>query len=269
MNPLPDFLNRSPLQWIDGVIPAFAPDAESLYDRRPGTVDIYTGIAYGHILFQQRVTEPLYSRFAALLNNDPLPRRILDIGCGPARIAYDAAPVLPRSEFICVDISKEMAHRAWQILVSGLSIPLPAWDYRGRPGTTFDNALRLKNVWIAQGDALDLPFHSQSFDTVTAALLLCRVSNPLQAIHEMARILRPGGQLILATPFAFNDPSHWQQFWPPAELHRVLSHTGLELRQSEEDIPYEEIIDANGNSHRYRVSLTLAQRHQTERSLLL
>lgn len=260
MNPLPDYLNRSPVQWIDGVVPAFAPDAESLYDRRPGTVDIYTGIAYGHILFQQQVAEPLYSRFFALLNSDPSPRRILDIGCGPARIAYDAAPALPQSEFICVDISKEMAHRAWQILVSGQSVPLPAWDYRGRPGTVFRHALRLQNVWIAQADALDLPFQSQSFDTVTAALLLCRVSNPLQAIHEVARVVRPGGQLILATPFAFNDPSHWQQFWPPAELQRVLAHSGFAIHQFEDGIPYEEIIDANGNSHRYRVSFCVAHR---------
>ncbi|MBL8220423.1 MAG: class I SAM-dependent methyltransferase [Bryobacterales bacterium] len=260
MNPLPGFLSRSPRQWIDGIIPAFAPDAESLYDRRPGTVDIYTGIAYGLKLFQQQAAEPLYSRFAALLGKDSSPRRILDIGCGPARIAYDVSPALPQSELVCVDISKEMVHRAWQILVSGQSIPLPAWDYRGRPGTVFRNALRQQNVWIAQADALDLPFYSQSFDTITAALLLCRVSNPLRAIDEMARVLRPGGQLILATPFAFNDPSHWQQFWPPTELQRVLAHSGFAMQQSEDGIPYEEIIDANGNSHRYRVSLCVAHR---------
>lgn len=259
MNSLPEFLNREPAEWIDGMIPSFAPEADSLYDRRAGTVDIYTGIAYGHMLFHQDAGEPLYAKLSSLVLEGPPPERVLDIGCGAARIAYDCAPQLPDTEFACIDISKEMSRRAWQILLSGKDVPLPAWEYRGRAGVVFTGALRQDNVWVAQADALDLPFHGGSFDTVTAALLLCRVRDPWKALREMRRVLRPGGRLLLATPFAFNDPAHWAGFWPPEKLRELLTAEGLQVEQWMEGVPYEEIIDANGNSHRYQVTVCAAR----------
>jgi ubiquinone/menaquinone biosynthesis C-methylase UbiE len=41
-----------------------------------------------------------------------------------------------------------------------------------------------------------LPFEDDSFDTVISTLVLCTVENPRQAIDEIARVLRPGGQLL-------------------------------------------------------------------------
>lgn len=52
-------------------------------------------------------------------------------------------------------------------------------------------------VALAVGDAQALSFPDASFDTVVATLALCSIPDDRQAITEMARILRPDGQLLL------------------------------------------------------------------------
>lgn len=47
------------------------------------------------------------------------------------------------------------------------------------------------------GDAQDLPFPDASFDTVVATLALCTIPDDKRAVAEAARVLRPGGRLLL------------------------------------------------------------------------
>jgi ubiquinone/menaquinone biosynthesis C-methylase UbiE len=47
------------------------------------------------------------------------------------------------------------------------------------------------------GDAHDLPFPDVSFDTVVATLALCTIPDDSRAVAEAARVLRPGGLLLL------------------------------------------------------------------------
>jgi ubiquinone/menaquinone biosynthesis C-methylase UbiE len=47
------------------------------------------------------------------------------------------------------------------------------------------------------GDAQDLPFPDASFDTVVATLALCTIPDDRRAVAEAARVLRPGGRLLL------------------------------------------------------------------------
>ncbi|HLL57956.1 MAG TPA: class I SAM-dependent methyltransferase [Rubrobacteraceae bacterium] len=47
------------------------------------------------------------------------------------------------------------------------------------------------------GDAHDLPFPDASFDTVVATLALCTIPDDRRAVAEAARVLRPGGLLLL------------------------------------------------------------------------
>jgi ubiquinone/menaquinone biosynthesis C-methylase UbiE len=48
------------------------------------------------------------------------------------------------------------------------------------------------------GNAHELPFEDAAFDTVVCTFGLCAIPDSDAAIAEMARVLRPGGRLILA-----------------------------------------------------------------------
>jgi len=50
---------------------------------------------------------------------------------------------------------------------------------------------------LREGDAEALPFPDGGFDAVVCALSLCCIPGPAKAISEMARVLRPGGMLLL------------------------------------------------------------------------
>ena len=51
---------------------------------------------------------------------------------------------------------------------------------------------------LRQGDAQALEFADASFDTVVCTFSLCAIPDDRKAVHEMARVLRPGGLLLLA-----------------------------------------------------------------------
>src|SRR6266705_3510235 len=60
--------------------------------------------------------------------------------------------------------------------------------------------LRLKNVEnLAVMDAEKLEFSDNSFDVVMAQYVVTAVPNPEAALDEFARVLRPGGELIVLT----------------------------------------------------------------------
>ncbi|MFI9261142.1 class I SAM-dependent methyltransferase [Streptomyces sioyaensis] len=52
-------------------------------------------------------------------------------------------------------------------------------------------------VDLREGEAHELPFSDDSFDTVVCTLGLCSVPDERPVIAEMYRVLRPGGQLLL------------------------------------------------------------------------
>ena len=61
-----------------------------------------------------------------------------------------------------------------------------------------EHAQELKlDIELRLGDAQDLDFANEEFDTVTATLLLSTVADPQRAVIEMRRVLRPGGRVLL------------------------------------------------------------------------
>ncbi len=54
-----------------------------------------------------------------------------------------------------------------------------------------------REAQVVETAAEALPFEDDSFDTVVATLVLCTVDDPVSAVDEVGRVLRPGGSLIL------------------------------------------------------------------------
>jgi AhpD family alkylhydroperoxidase len=54
-----------------------------------------------------------------------------------------------------------------------------------------------RRVTLVEGDAAELPFPDDSFDTVVATFVLCSVGDVSQSLREARRVLRPGGTIRL------------------------------------------------------------------------
>jgi SAM-dependent methyltransferase len=85
-----------------------------------------------------------------------------------------------------------------------------------RPGT-----LSRSTVVDAWADALALPFPAASFDTVLCNEVLEHVPEPQRLFAEAARVLRPGGALVLSTPQV------WGLHEEPFDFYRYTRY-GLE-----------------------------------------
>ena len=66
------------------------------------------------------------------------------------------------------------------------------------------------SIQLVEGDALALPFPDASFDVVTIAFGLRNLPDYERGVREMARVLRPGGRLVVL------------EFLPPRGASRVL-----------------------------------------------
>jgi len=65
---------------------------------------------------------------------------------------------------------------------------------------------------IVDASAERLPFPDHSVDTVVSTLVLCTVEHPDRALAEIARVLRPGGQLLFIEHVRAEAPgrARWQ-----------------------------------------------------------
>jgi ubiquinone/menaquinone biosynthesis C-methylase UbiE len=53
-------------------------------------------------------------------------------------------------------------------------------------------------VDLRTADAMDLPFEDAAFDCVVSTFSMCSIPDDRAALSEMVRVLRPGGELLLA-----------------------------------------------------------------------
>ena len=80
----------------------------------------------------------------------------------------------PARQIVAIDISGEMLRRAE--------------DHRKSYGGVLS---------FVQADALRLCFRDESFDTVVTSCTLCSVPNPMRALQELRRVLRPEGRILM------------------------------------------------------------------------
>jgi SAM-dependent methyltransferase len=113
---------------------------------------------------------------------------VLDIGCGTG---------------VLLDEIKQM----FQGKAFGVDIDLASIEFAHQLSPT---------AFLTQGNALSLPFRSHIFDISLCHFLLLWVNDPLRAIREMARIVRPGGYVLVMA-----EPDYGGRIDFPAELAQL------------------------------------------------
>ncbi len=65
---------------------------------------------------------------------------------------------------------------------------------------------------LVTAPAESIPFEDDAFDTAVATLVLCTIPDPVAAIAELARVLKPGGRLLFIEHVRSDDPdrARWQ-----------------------------------------------------------
>ncbi|MBI4564068.1 MAG: ubiquinone/menaquinone biosynthesis methyltransferase [Planctomycetes bacterium] len=73
-------------------------------------------------------------------------------------------------------------------------------DFAGRMldiGATKARRKRIRSAQFLRADALKLPFREAAFDACAVAFGLRNVADPETAVREMARVVRPGGRVVV------------------------------------------------------------------------
>jgi arsenite methyltransferase len=148
-----------------------------------------------------RVRDALMSRIAWRGNE-----RVLDVGCGHGLLLVAAAKRLTSGRAIGIDI--------WSQVDQG----------DNHPENTARNA-RVEGVAdrveIRDGDARKLDFPNESFDVVVSSLALHNITEKAerdQAIREIVRVLKPGGQVAI---YDIKYISEYQQIFLASGMEQV------------------------------------------------
>lgn len=85
-------------------------------------------------------------------------------------------------------------------------------------------------------DITEIPVPNQSFDVILCTEVLEHVPEPIQAVAEIARILKPGGVAILTAPLGsrlHQEPYHFYGGYTPYWYQKFLPMYGLEIESIE------------------------------------
>lgn len=115
---------------------------------------------------------------------------LLDVGCGPGTLTVDLARRLAPGRVVGLD-------RSGEVLVEAQKAA--------------DSAVGLDHLSFQPGDVYDLPFEDDTFDVVHAHQVLQHLSDPVAALVEMGRVVRPGGLV------AVRDADYSAMTWYPPD----------------------------------------------------
>jgi ubiquinone/menaquinone biosynthesis C-methylase UbiE len=178
--------------------------------------------------------EAVEDAIRAALADKPF-RSLLDLGTGTGRMLEMFGPHIERG--LGLDLSLDML--------------LLARDRLERAG--------LRNCSVRQGDIYDLPLANDSFDVVILHQVLHFLDDGARAIREAARVLRPGGRLLVVD-FA----PHEQEFLREQFAHRRLGFASETVTQwmtasGLEPVLHKSLAPEPGSDGKIAVSLWLAR----------
>ena len=138
----------------------------------------------------------------------PLPRRAgtraLDIGCAVGRFTFELGRVAESA--LGIDSSKrfiDAAQRMARRHRCSLRVRETGETFR-RQSLVLPAVLRSASVEFRVGNAMNLAgLPSGNFHIVAAVNLLCRLPRPRRFLRNLRRLVAPGGQLLLASPFSW------------------------------------------------------------------
>lgn len=147
----------------------------------------------------------------------------LDIGCGPGNVTSALARAAgPAGLALGIDLSEPMLARA----------------VRAESGP---------NVGFLRADAQRLPFRDNTVDAIVSIAALQLIPEPHLALAEAARVLRPGGRLIVGVPTTGRVARSLARLIPQAgahafghdELGGMLEHVGFVSVQTDNLATYQ------------------------------
>lgn len=138
---------------------------------------------------------------------------LLDVGCSVGRTSFELAARTGR-EVLGVDLHHAKLRVAARVLrearVSYARRRVGLVFDRREFDVSFSGAPRV-DFWSC--DAAGQPFAAESFAAVIALNLLDSTHSPLEVLGECARILRPGGKLLLACPYDWSAQATPLEQW--------------------------------------------------------
>ena len=165
----------------------------------------YRFIAPIYDVFLERASAAARRRSLAKLVPEPAQRVLV----GGAGTGLDF-PFLPEQhDYVALDLTAAMLARA-----------------RGR-STGLDMAL-------VQGDSMALPFADAGFDTVVLHLITAVVPRPQDCLAEAARVLKPGGRILLFDKFLRRG----QQAWLRRAASPLVARLATRL-----DVVFEDVLE--------------------------
>lgn len=140
-----------------------------------------------------------------LLNSSSVGRdaRALDVGCAVGRSSFELAGHC--REVIGIDYSQAFIEAADKVRNAGsLDYEYAVeGDRTARAVARVPAGVDVSRVKFEVGDAMSLRADLGTFDVVLAANLLCRLPDPRVFLARVPELVKPGGQLLLTTPFTW------------------------------------------------------------------
>lgn len=151
--------------------------------------------------------------------------RALEIGCSVGRACFELSVFC--DDVIGIDYSNSFIRQA-QALQQTREATFSSADegeLRAQHHYRLEERFRPDMIQFEVGDATDLRTDLGRFDIVLACNLLCRVPDPQSVLRRFADLVKPGGQLVLTSPYTWME-----QYTPKRMWLGGFEHNGKAIR---------------------------------------